>query len=185
MTTIFTIGHSRHPAERFLQLLQANGVLTLIDVRRKPWSRFNPQFNRERLAKALEAAGVAYVHLEDLGGLREEGDDAPSAHKGWRNPFLRSYAGYATTPAFRAAFDRLMAEAGRSSSAIMCAEGDWRQCHRQIVTDYLLCRAVAVRHILPDGATEPAALTPFGRPQPDGTVLYDAPSGPQMSLGLG
>jgi len=58
MTTIYTIGHSRHPADRFLQLLQANGVEILIDVRRKPWSRFNPQFNRERLAKAVEAAGI-------------------------------------------------------------------------------------------------------------------------------
>src|SRR5690606_22072067 len=56
MTTIYTIGHSRHPADRFLQLLQANGVEILIDVRRKPWSRFNPQFNRERLAKSLGGA---------------------------------------------------------------------------------------------------------------------------------
>lgn len=185
MTTVFTIGHSRHPAERFLQLLQANGVETLIDVRRKPWSRFNPQFNRERLAKSLEAAGIAYLHMEDLGGLREEGDGAASPHTGWRNPFLRSYAGYAATPAFHAALDRLMAEAGGATSAVMCAEGGWRQCHRQIVSDYLLSRDAEVRHILPDGATEKAALTPFARPQADGTILYGEPRGPQMDLGLG
>jgi uncharacterized protein (DUF488 family) len=185
MTTIFTIGHSRHPADRFTDLLRMHGVKTLIDVRRKPWSRLNPQFNRDRLAAALEAEGIGYVHLEDLGGLREQGTDTPSPHTGWRNSFLRSYAGYASTPAFAAALDTLLAAASRSVCSIMCAEGDWRQCHRQIVADYLLSRGVDVRHILPDGAIEPAALTPFAAPQDDGTVLYPEKQGPQLSLGLG
>lgn len=185
MTTIYTIGHSRHPADRFLQLLQANGVEILIDVRRKPWSRFNPQFNRERLAKAVEAAGIRYVHLEELGGLRHDAGEVAADRRGWRNPFLRSYAGYAATPEFRAALDRLMDEAARGSAAIMCAEGDWRQCHRQIIADHLLCRNVDVRHILPDGAVETAALTPFARAQPDGSVLYDEAPGAQMKLSLG
>ena len=185
MTTVFTIGHSRHPAEHFLQVLQANGVETLIDVRRKPWSRFNPQFNRERLAKTLEAAGIAYVHMEELGGLREEGGDTAAPHQGWRNPFLRSYASYAATGAFAAALDRLTDQAGRSTAAVMCAEGDWRQCHRQIVSDYLLCRDIDVRHILPDGATEKAVLTPFARPRADGTIVYGEPPSPQMDLGIG
>jgi uncharacterized protein (DUF488 family) len=183
MTAIFTIGHSRHKAERFVALLRQHGVETLVDVRRKPWSRLNPQFNRERLAATLEAAGIGYVHIEDLGGLREDaGDGAP--HRGWRNAFLRSYAGYATTPTFAAALERLVGEAGRSTAAVMCAEGDWRQCHRQIVTDYLLGRGVDVRHIMPDGALEIGALTPFAAPQDDGTVLYPGKRGPQLSLGL-
>jgi uncharacterized protein (DUF488 family) len=184
MTTIFTIGHSRHKAERFVALLQEHDVETLVDVRRKPWSRLNPQFNRERLAETLKSAGIGYVHLEDLGGLREEGGEG-SPHKGWRNPFLRSYAGYATTPTFAAALGHLMGEAGRSTAAVMCAEGDWRQCHRQIVTDYLLGHGVDVRHIMPTGAVEVGALTPFAAPQDDGTVLYPETQGPQLSLGLG
>ena len=185
MTTIFTIGHSRHPADRFIDLLRWHGVATLIDVRRKPWSRLNPQFNRDRLAAALEAEGIGYVHLEDLGGLREEGADAPSPHTGWRNSFLRSYAGYACTPAFGAALEALLAAARRSACGIMCAEGDWRHCHRQIVADYLLSRGVDVRHILPDGAIEPAALTPFAAPRDDGAILYPERKGRQLDLGLG
>jgi len=78
-----------------------------------------------------------------------------------------------------------MDEASRGSAAIMCAEGDWRQCHRQIIADHLLCRNVDVRHILPDGAVETAALTPFARAQPDGSVLYDEAPGAQMKLSLG
>ena len=184
MTTIFTIGHSRHKAERFVALLKQHDVETLVDVRRKPWSRLNPQFNRERLAASLEAAGLRYVHVEDLGGLREDDSDA-APHKGWRNPFLRSYAGYATTPAFATALEHLMGEANQSTAAVMCAEGDWRQCHRQIVTDYLLGRGIDVRHIMPDGTIEMGALTPFAAPQDDGTVLYPEKQGPQLSLGFG
>jgi uncharacterized protein (DUF488 family) len=184
MTTIFTIGHSRHPAERFVALLKQRGVETLVDVRRRPGSRLNPQFNRDRLAASLKAAGIDYVHLEDLGGLREGDAAGETADAGWRNPFLRSYAGYARTPAFGAALETLLGEAGRASSCIMCAEGDWRQCHRQIVTDYLLTRGVAVRHIMPDGAVEAGALTPFARPRDDGTVLYPKPEGRQLGLGL-
>jgi uncharacterized protein (DUF488 family) len=185
MTTIFTIGHSRHPTERLVALLKAHFIQTLVDVRRKPWSRLNPHFNRERLGPALKAEGIGYLHLEDLGGLREDDGGAPSPDAGWRNPFLRSYAGYARTPAFAVALERLMAEAGRATSAVMCAEGDWRQCHRQIVTDYLLDRGTDVRHILPDGTLDPAALTPFATPQPDGTLLYPEPPRAQLTLGLG
>jgi uncharacterized protein (DUF488 family) len=139
MTTIFTIGHSRHPAERFVALLKRHGVATLVDVRRRPGSR---------------------------------------------NPFLRSFSGYARTPAFGAALRTLLDEAGRASACIMCAEGDWRQCHRQIVADYLLTRGVEVRHIMPDGAVEAGALTPFAKPRDDGTVLYPKPEGRQLGLGL-
>ena len=184
MTTVFTIGHSRHPAERFVSLLKSHGVATLVDVRRKPGSRLNPQFNRERLAASLKAAGIDYVHLEDLGGMREGDAGGKTADAGWRSPFLRTYAGYARTPAFGAALETLLDQAGRAPSCIMCAEGDWRQCHRQIVTDYLLTRGVEVRHILPDGAVEPGALTPFAQMRADGTVLYPKPEGRQLGLGL-
>jgi uncharacterized protein (DUF488 family) len=184
MTTIFTIGHSRHPAERFVALLTQHGVQTLVDVRRRPGSRLNPQFNRERLAASLSAAGIGYVHLEALGGLREGDAADATADAGWRNPFLRSYAGHARTAAFGAALATLLDEAGRAAACVMCAEGDWRQCHRQIVADYLLSRGVAVRHIMPDGAIEPGALTPLAQPRPDGTVLYPKPEGRQLGLDL-
>jgi uncharacterized protein (DUF488 family) len=184
MTTIFTIGHSRHPAERFVALLGRHGVATLVDVRRRPGSRLNPQFNRERLAAALAAAGIGYVHLEDLGGLREGEAAGAAADAGWRSPFLRSYAGHARTTAFGAALGALLDEAGRAAACIMCAEGDWRQCHRQIVADYLLTRGVAVRHIMPDGAVEAGALTPFARPRDDGTVDYPKAEDRQLGLGL-
>ena len=68
--------------------------------------------------------------------------------------------------------------------AIMCAEADWRQCHRQIIADYMILRDFEVLHILADGSTEPARLTPFATAGPDGTLLYPNAAGNQLPLDL-
>ena len=184
-TRIHTIGHSRHSAEQFVDLLRGCRVARLIDIRRIPFSRRNPQFNRERLAGDLARHQIGYRHMEDLGGKREPADDAGgSPNTGWRNPFLRSYADYARTRPFRAALDAVCRAAEEESCAIMCAEADWRQCHRQIVADYLLARGLEVVHILPGGTVEPAVLTPSASIGPDGTLHYAKATKQQLALDL-
>jgi uncharacterized protein (DUF488 family) len=179
---LYTIGHSRHSAEQFIELLARWHVMELVDVRRIPFSRRNPQFNRDRLASALREHEIAYRHVEDLGGLRDPAAAPHSRNIAWRNPFFRSYADYAQTKPFLEALRVLMLGVAQSTCAIMCAEGDWRQCHRQIISDYLLIRGVEVLHIRPDGSVEPARLTPSATAEADGTLLYSNVSGRQLPL---
>ncbi|MGA9633072.1 MAG: DUF488 domain-containing protein, partial [Candidatus Acidiferrales bacterium] len=95
---IFTIGHSTRPISEFLDLLRAQGIRQLIDIRTIPTSRRNPQFNTDALAASLAAAEIGYVHMKELGGLRHPARD--SINLGWRNASLRGYADYMQTPAF-------------------------------------------------------------------------------------
>jgi uncharacterized protein (DUF488 family) len=183
-TRLYTIGHSRHSTEQFLRLLEAWRVTEVVDVRRIPFSRRNPQFNRDRLAGDLRQRGIGYRHLEDLGGLRDPLAAMSSPHVAWRNPFFRSYADHAQTKSFLDALHALSLAAAQHTCAIMCAEGDWRQCHRQIISDYLILRKFEVLHILPDGSSEQARLTPSASVAPDGTLLYSNAPGRQLPLDL-
>jgi uncharacterized protein (DUF488 family) len=145
----------------------------LADVRRFPGSRRHPQFNSDTLAQTLGAAGIGYRHFPALGGRRNPAPDSPNTL--WREPGFRGYADYAATPDFRAALDALEALADGQAVAVMCAEAVWWQCHRRIITDYLLADGLAVLHILGAGHAEPAALTPGARRRPDGSLVYPAP----------
>ncbi len=175
---IHTIGHSTRAQGELIGLLIEAGVELLIDVRSWPHSRRNPQFDTQILANALGRAGIGYEHLKALGGKRgPTKDDAPSPNAAWRELALRNYADYALTPAFRAGLEALRRLAEARPTAIMCAEGHWTQCHRQIIADYLLAAGDRVVHILGPGETEPARPSPHAAPQPDGTVHYPAEQG--------
>jgi uncharacterized protein (DUF488 family) len=181
---LYTIGHSRHSTEQLLNLLRACRVARLVDVRRVPFSRLNPQFNRDRLADDLARHQIAYRHLEDLGGLRDPAAVGGSQNIAWRNRFLRSYAAHARTRSFLDALQALCRDAAQETCAIMCAEADWRQCHRQIISDYLIVRGFGVMHILSDGSVEQAHLTPFASLGSDGTLLYSKLPEQQLPLDL-
>jgi uncharacterized protein (DUF488 family) len=147
---IFTVGHSTLPIDRFIALLKTYGIETLADIRTVPRSRYNPQFNSDALGHALEQAGIDYVVMQGLGGLRKPRKDSPNA--GWRNESFRGYADYMQTPAFTAALDELIRVSGKKRVAIMCAEAvPWR-CHRSLIADALVVRRVSVLHILDAGA---------------------------------
>jgi uncharacterized protein (DUF488 family) len=174
--TVFTIGHSTRSIEDFIAALQAAGVDAIADIRRFPYSRRYPHFNGESLASSLAAVGIGYRHFPALGGRRgKRGDGALSPHTLWREPAFRHYADYAETPEFRTAFDALLAMAKTGTPAIMCAEALWWQCHRRIVTDYLLAAGIPVEHIFDAKKREPATLTPGAVARGDGTVLYEGP----------
>jgi uncharacterized protein (DUF488 family) len=171
--TVLTIGHSIHPIEEFISMLQAHGVQQLVDVRTIPKSRRVPQFNQNALAKKLEAAGIRYIHLKELGGLRHAKKD--SINLGWRNASFRGYADYMGTDEFLAALDRLLHLAQATRTAIMCAEAvPWR-CHRSLIGDSLLVRGVQVEDIMSRTSRRAHELTPFARVE--GTqITYPASS---------
>jgi uncharacterized protein (DUF488 family) len=172
--TVFTIGHSTRSIEDFIAALQEAGVGMLADIRRFPKSRRYPHFNDENLAPALAAVGIGYRHFPALGGRRgKRTDGQPSSNTLWRQEPFRNYADYAETAEFRAAFDNLTALTHDRTVAIMCAEAVWWQCHRRIVTDYLLAAGYPVVHIFDAKKREPAVLTPGAQPRGDGTILYE------------
>jgi uncharacterized protein (DUF488 family) len=182
--TIWTIGHSRRSVAELADLLRQVPIDLLVDVRLLPRSRTNPQFNADALPAPLAEWGIGYRHLPALGGLRgARKDGVPSPNNLWRSDAFRNYADYAAaSPAFRQGLDELTAVARNNRTAIMCAEAVWWRCHRRIVTDYLLVSGVAVAHILGPNNIAPASLTPGARPFVDGTILYPAPAGVQLSL---
>ena len=139
---IKTIGHSNHPIERFVDLLKAGGVKLLVDVRSMPYSRRFPQFGRERLAKALDEAGIDYVwEGEALGGMPGQGG---------------GYNELATRPSFKKALDRVI-ESGRTTAlCLMCAEKEPLDCHRTVLVSRRLAeRGESIEHLLADGTTRP------------------------------
>jgi len=145
---VFTIGHSTHPIERFVDLLQRHGVEVLADVRSTPFSRFNPQFNRASLSHSLASAGIRYEFLgEELGARSSD----PECFENGRV----SYARLAATALFRRGLERLREMAGSQRVAMMCAEREPLDCYRTILISRELERAgETVTHILADGTLE-------------------------------
>jgi uncharacterized protein (DUF488 family) len=180
MNPVMTIGHSTRPAPALIAALAAHGVERLVDIRTIPRSRHNPQFEREALAEALPAAGIAYEHRPGLGGLRRPQPD--SANGGWRNSGFRGFADYMQTAGFSRELEALIRLTRSERIAIMCAEAvPWR-CHRSLVADALVLRGVTVEHIIDESHSLPHKLTAFARV--DGTRLtYPPPQGELFAPG--
>jgi uncharacterized protein (DUF488 family) len=170
-TLIFTVGHSTHPLERFLELLGAHRIAILADVRSFPSSRKWPQFNQEALAESLERAGVAYRWMKSLGG-RRRARRADSPHLAWEHPAFRAYADYTESADFAAGLADLIGLAAGARTAYMCSEGLWWRCHRRIISDHLVIRGWRVMHIMPTGKLSAHVLAPFARIA-DGRIIYD------------
>ena len=169
---MLTIGHSNRPLAELIDMLKAHGVDLLVDVRTVPRSRHNPQFNREALPEPLGEAGIGYLHMPELGGLRHPRPD--SANTGWKNLSFRGYADYMQTSEFETNLSRLVHLAETRSLSIMCAEAvPWR-CHRSLIADALAARGIPVAHILSATRAEPHRLTEFAHV--DGTAVTYPPA---------
>jgi uncharacterized protein (DUF488 family) len=142
---LFTIGHSNHTIGRFLALLSSHGIDLLCDVRSTPYSRFNPQFNREPLNAALAARNIAYLFLGNMLGGKPRDRDYPADGRA-------RFALIAGSERFRAGLARLLEETKRRRTAIMCAEKDPAHCHRGLLICPNIPAGVAIHHILADGS---------------------------------
>lgn len=157
---IYSIGHSRHPLETFLALLRQHRIETIVDVRGQPWSRHNPQYNRETLEASLAAAGIAYSWRGDYLSGRPKGKDfyGPNGEVLWQT--LREW------PAMHRALDKLVKDTAARRIAMMCAEEDPKRCHRRfLLTPPLLARGATVQHIRGDGRLEDEAALRAGAGQ--------------------
>lgn len=147
---LFTIGHSNHPIDQFIDLLQTHRVEAVADVRSIPASRRHPQFNRKPLGTALAERGIEYRFLgEELGARRTE----PEAYDG----NVGSYERIAKLPAFQRGLDQIRQASAKHRIALLCAEKDPLDCHRAL----LICRHLRndlpgrIQHILADGTLLP------------------------------
>jgi uncharacterized protein (DUF488 family) len=169
-TEILTVGHSNHEERHFIELLRGAGVELLVDVRANPRSRYE-HFNRGPLAGSLKAAGIEYEWLGDeLGGRRSPAPDSPNS--AWEDEALRGYADHMAGDEFAAGLSRLEELAGARRAVVMCAEGDWSQCHRRLISDALVARGHRVRHLGPEGSLSVHELSEEATVDDGGVVTY-------------
>jgi uncharacterized protein (DUF488 family) len=142
-----TIGHGTRPAEELVSMLRNAGVQTLVDVRRFPGSRRNPQFGRAALEATLAEAGIGYRHAEELGG-RLSGEPGEERFACIRVAAFRSYAARMGSERWQSALAAALAE---PSPCLMCAETLWVRCHRRLIAELLVARGHDVTHLLTPG----------------------------------
>ncbi|HEY6402653.1 MAG TPA: DUF488 domain-containing protein [Blastocatellia bacterium] len=159
--TLYSIGHSNVDIRAFIELLRRYEIAALADTRSQPYSRYNHHFNRENLKASIEEAGIEYVYFgREIGGRPE-------------NPALYfpngkvDYALVAQSSLYLAGIERLLALASGRRVAFMCAEADYKSCHRyRLITRTLTQRGIEVRHILHSGESVVSEASEFEPAQP-------------------
>jgi uncharacterized protein (DUF488 family) len=146
---IFTIGHGRRAADELVACLHEAAVETLVDVRRYPFSRRNPQFDQPALEATVREAGIDYVHAVELGGLRE---DEPGEELFDCLGQFASYAARMRTEEWQRALEIALAS---DSPCFMCAETSWLRCHRRFIAEFLFAHGSDVVHLIRPGEREP------------------------------
>ncbi|WP_417429722.1 DUF488 family protein [Halpernia sp.] len=166
---IWTIGHSTHTEEEFLEMLKSFEIKNLVDVRSLPGSRKFPQFNKEHLEIIMPENGIHYFHFLDLGGRRKVAPN--SLNTSWRNTSFQAYADYMETDEFKKALPKLEKLALEKRTAFFCSEAVWWRCHRSMISDELKAEGWEVCHIMSVGKsmehpyTQPAKII-------DGKLTY-------------
>lgn len=181
METIRTLGHGTLAEEQFLAVVRDADLETVVDVRRFPGSRRNPQFSGEEMAKWLPEHGVEYRWLSSLGGRRKPAAESPN--QGLRNEQFRAYADHMTSVEFVDGIRELCAVAQMRRLAVMCAESVWWRCHRRLLADHLvLVEETRVEHLFHDGRLIEHVPTPEARRIGDHLVYVSLSSQPASSM---
>lgn len=170
---LLTVGHGTQDRAALGARLTDAGVDLLVDVRRFPGSRNNPDVSRDAMAEWLPALGVGYRWEQRLGGRRRLPKDEPVEDGWWTVTQFAAYAAHTRTPEFGVALDEVLAESG--TVAVMCSEFVWWRCHRRLIADVaVLTRGVPVSHLMPDGRLAPHRPSD-GAVVDDGVLRWPAP----------
>ena len=168
---IYTMGHSTHPIDEFISMLQSFSISIVADIRNYPGSRRYPHFNEEDLEHSLKENGIGYVHMKELGGRRKPLPN--SVNTNWRNDAFRGYADYMQTEDFKNAMIKLEDLAMKEPTAYMCSEAVWWRCHRALVSDYLKVRGWRVMHVMGADKIQEHPYTSAAKVI-DGNLRYDS-----------
>lgn len=144
--SVWTIGHSTHPWTVFVDLLKMHRVACVADVRRFPGSRKHPHFNAASMSESLPESGIEYLPLPELGGRRKPSPD--SLNDAWRNVSFQGYADHLESEEYQAGRDKLVDNARRVRTAMLCSEAVWWRCHRRLIADDLKVAGAEVLHII-------------------------------------
>lgn len=175
---LLTLGHGSLEQDALVSLARGAGVERIVDVRSSPGSRRFPWFGRDRMETWLPEAEIRYAWEPRLGGRRPEQPGSP--HHALANPGLRAYADHMASEEFRAGVDAVRDFAADEIAALMCAEGDWRRCHRALLADWLcLITEDDVEHLAHDGAREPHEVRAEARLAGD-RLVYDVGETPPL-----
>lgn len=176
MGRLLTVGHGTLDRHALTALLFDVGADLLVDVRRFPASRHNPDVSGDAMADWLSETGIDYRWDERLGGRRRlTVDDDRDADNWWQVEAFRAYAAHTRTPAFLAALDDLVADVeARTTTLVMCSESVWWRCHRRLVADAaVLLRGLDVAHLAHTGRTTEHEASAGARVTSDGLLRYD------------
>lgn len=145
---IYTIGHSTHSLEHFISLLKKAGITAIADVRSIPFSRHMPHFNKQELKVVLKDIGIEYSFLGNQLGARPEDQ---SCYVNGKADFRK----IASKQWFKEGLSRVLKGSAKYNIALMCAEKDPLDCHRNIlVAKNLQDNGATIFHILDDGTIE-------------------------------
>ena len=170
---LLTVGHGPQGRDELGGRLTGAGVEVLVDVRRFPGSRNNPDVARGALEEWLPELGIGYRWDERLGGRRRLPRGEPVEDGWWTVAQFAAYAAHTRTPEFAAGLDAVLAEAATSTVAVMCSESVWWRCHRRLIADVaVLGRGVPVTHLMPDGRLTPHRPSDGAVVAPDGTLTW-------------
>ena len=171
---LFTVGHGNLDRRSLGGLLTGASIQALVDVRRFPGSRNNPDARREELSRWLPDLGIDYLWEQRLGGRRSLPAGETSSDPWWTVAAFRAYAAHTRTLEFATALDEVLLRSRSAHVAIMCAETLWWRCHRRLFADVVvMARARAVRHMMPDGRLSEHRVAEGARLAGNGAVLWD------------
>ena len=159
---VYSMGFSNRSWDDTTAILRKFEIHRLVDIRTLPGSKHTPQFNQEHLQEALPKAGIQYVHMKSLGGLRKPLKNS-STNAAWQNDSFRGYADYMQSSQFETALENLIRLFKETTTVYVCTEVLFWRCHRQLVSDALSVRGYRVGHIFNIEKAEQHKLTEFLR----------------------
>ncbi|QRI76385.1 MULTISPECIES: DUF488 domain-containing protein [Rhodococcus] len=171
---LLSVGHGRLDRAQLTELLRSAGVESLVDVRRFPGSRRNPDLAGDAMTEWLTDAGIGYRLERRLGGRRRLPAGTAPKDSWWRVEQFAAYAAHTRTEEFADALDGLLVESARRRTAMMCSESVWWRCHRRLVADIVVLRfGRDVEHLMHDGRLVAHEAAPGARVRADGHVVWD------------
>ncbi len=175
MGELLSVGHGTAGRDELAGLLRGAGVTRVVDVRRFPGSRRNPDVSTDAMGEWLPREGIGYRWDDRLGGRRRVPEGGQDVDRWWRVEAFRGYAAHMRTAEFREGLDALVADVTDADGAVafLCSESLWWRCHRRMVSDALvLLRDREVHHLGHDGRTTRHVPSEGGRVDGD-AIFYD------------